>query len=469
MWDLAQDSAKEAVRLKTRKDRVEDIAWIPNSEVHIMSLTDRGLKVYDITKPEEESKGPSLPSGERAGTGTLSFDPRNPTTLAVVYSDEVLVSDINSGETVKVLREPFLSPRAGLCLEWFRAWNDLAIISMRGREAPWMCFMQFTDVFKRKEQIKPVRIREFTGKWASEPPQISSLSVIPNTLDVFVVLRSGRFAQFTFGLKEYPLTAINSRGEVAVSAGKSIRTMTLKAESDHITISPGPRRKGNESSLSVDVASYSENPESDMSQLTAKRAKAGYGLSVHDNAELAQRFADPDLAELWQFVSLAYSLCGVEKGPVNPLMGVYRYLQRVPGKSERESRGGYIPVYRSDVRLSLLRCLGWVNMLGPSMALDVRKAAKTHRIGVVPEAGVKGRRMQGGGDRGVPLRFRQGSGLREEGRRSGQRDRHGGWSSCSLVHRRGCGFPGLRRDEGDLPDLVTEGLEHLHSAALCVP
>lgn len=175
---------KGALKLRTKKEKVDDFAWVPNRYNQILAATEKMIRVYDIERAEEDVGHVALKK-EKGLLSKIAFDPNNPSRFLVYYGNDIALWDL------AMLKEPVVS---------FKNWLDSGQFNMH---IGWIAKEPglFASTFGSKtarpllsfwygrgaegSETKPVKTKHMG---ASTP--ISSFDIVPNTFDLLNVLHS---------------------------------------------------------------------------------------------------------------------------------------------------------------------------------------------------------------------------------------------------------------------------------------
>lgn len=177
---------KGALKIKTKKEKVDDFAWVPDRYNHILTATEKMIRIYDIERVEEDVGHVALKK-EKGLLSKIAFDPNNSSRFLVFYGNEISLWDLAH------LKEPILTFRNCLDqytmhVDWISKEPDLLASTFSGKTAkPVMSFWHTKESNKDGKNMRPVKT-----KYIGEGNAISSFDIVPNTLDILNVLYSVR-------------------------------------------------------------------------------------------------------------------------------------------------------------------------------------------------------------------------------------------------------------------------------------
>ena len=177
-----------ALKLRTKKEKVDDLAWVPDTHNQILAVTEKMIRIYDIGRVEEDIGHVALKK-EKGSFSEVSFNPNNPKQFLINYGNEVTLWDLAS------LKEPVLSFKnyldnsgvSTMHIEWIENEPGLIASAFSGKTAePVVSFWYLKEsLIKKEKTIRPIK-----DKYMNEGEPISSFTVAPNTLDLLIVLNS---------------------------------------------------------------------------------------------------------------------------------------------------------------------------------------------------------------------------------------------------------------------------------------
>ncbi len=176
------------LKLKTKKERVEDIAWIPDSYNQIVAVTEKMIRVYDIGRVEEDIGHVAVHKDKTYSAGIM-FDPTNPKRFLTTHGSEVAIWDLAAlKEPIVTFRNPAQEASANLCIEWFAEQEGLVVAGACGKGSDaTVNYWHLRNALARKDAgpVRPVKTKVLA---AGE--SISSFAGIPGSADLLTVFRS---------------------------------------------------------------------------------------------------------------------------------------------------------------------------------------------------------------------------------------------------------------------------------------
>jgi len=361
--DISNNSIVKLAKLDPKKDHVDDIDWIQNSE-SLITLSDHQIKVYDTSLIQDpDTKWPKLDT-KFSSIGTIHKNPNVLKSFAVCYGEDIFFMDSFNQEILKIFKIPCCSPKPSISFEWIKETKDLFMLVDKNVENPRIYFGILEESKKTKDnkqilstELRILKVKEIKGN-------IGAITNIPQTQKVMILFKNGQFHEFCYRLKEYPMAIINQENEICFSFNKDIYTMKLPYEIE------------TKNSSVWTTQEYVEDKKADILQLIIQRAKHGYGLDLFKNAEISQNFSDPNLCEIWQFFATCFALSRENKKieyltTVNPFFGLKKCISYKNFDTGVTQFNNFISFYKNDFRSFLLNCINWSQFLGTSPKLHV--------------------------------------------------------------------------------------------------
>jgi len=173
---------KGALKIKTKKEKVDDFAWVPDRYNHILAATDKMIRLYDIERVEEDVGHIALKK-EKGLLSRITFDPNNPLRFLVYYGNDISLWDL------AFLKEPVLIFKNNLDngtmhVDWVSKEEGLLVSTFSGKTAKSLLSFWYT------KEPNATNVRPVKTKLLKENSSISSLDVVGNSSDILNVLYS---------------------------------------------------------------------------------------------------------------------------------------------------------------------------------------------------------------------------------------------------------------------------------------
>lgn len=199
------------IKLKTRREKIEDVCWVPDSFNKILSVTEKTIRLYDIGRVEEDIGHISIKK-EKGLFSKIIFDPDSTKRFIHYYGNEISVWDLS------YLKEPIFTfkhennlqenpivlqqQQSNLCVNWLGLKNTEILASantMKGSPAI-MNFYYMKSNFSTNSAIKKEPVQCYNpiikSKEIDIGESISDFCIVPNSSDILTVFHSVFFIYY---------------------------------------------------------------------------------------------------------------------------------------------------------------------------------------------------------------------------------------------------------------------------------